>query len=155
MATGSPGTNGVWQYGEDDSEATFSALLNKAASTTDTQIGADRTRLTSLEGTRPGTAGQPFAQAAGIAAGNTTNIGSASGWFWNGVTTVTFPVGRFTQPPIVTVVGDATNIIMFTQMAAAPTTSGFGFVNVRIAAYPTNQNGYWTATQMTSGSGAG
>ena len=49
MATGAPGTNGVWQYGEDDSEATFSALLNKAASTTDTQIGADRTRLTTLE----------------------------------------------------------------------------------------------------------
>lgn len=49
MATGAPGTNGVWQYGEDDSEATFSALLNKAASTTDTQLGADRTRLTALE----------------------------------------------------------------------------------------------------------
>lgn len=49
MATGAPGTNGVWQYGEDDSEATFSALLNKAASTTDTQIGLDRARLTALE----------------------------------------------------------------------------------------------------------
>lgn len=49
MATGAPGTNGVWQYGEDDSEATFSALLNKAASTTDTQLGLDRTRLTALE----------------------------------------------------------------------------------------------------------
>jgi hypothetical protein len=49
MATGSPGTNGVWQYGEDDSEATFSALLNKAASTTDTAIGLDRGRLTTLE----------------------------------------------------------------------------------------------------------
>lgn len=49
MATGAPGTNGVWQYGEDDSEATFSALLNKVASTTDTQIGADRTRLTAVE----------------------------------------------------------------------------------------------------------
>lgn len=49
MATGAPGTNGVWQYGEDDSEATFSALLNKAASTTNTQIGLDRGRLTTLE----------------------------------------------------------------------------------------------------------
>jgi len=49
MATGSPGTNGVWQYGEDDSEATFSALLNKAASTTDTAIGLDRARLDNLE----------------------------------------------------------------------------------------------------------
>lgn len=49
MATGAPGTNGIWQYGEDDSEATFSALLNKVASTTDTQVGVDRTRLTALE----------------------------------------------------------------------------------------------------------
>ncbi len=49
MATGAPGTNGVWQYGEDDSEATFSALLNKAAGTTDTAIGLDRARLTDLE----------------------------------------------------------------------------------------------------------
>lgn len=49
MATGAPGTNGVWQYGEDDSETTFSALLNKVASTTNTQIGLDRTRLTALE----------------------------------------------------------------------------------------------------------
>lgn len=155
MATGSPGTNGVWQYGEDDSEATFSALLNKAASTTDTQIGADRTRITSLEGTRPGTAGQPFRQSAGITAGNTANGSNSNGWYWNAPTTVTFPVGRFTQAPIVSVIGDATNIIMLTQLSSAPTTSGFSFVNIRLLTYPTNQNGYWTATQMTSGSGAG
>lgn len=49
MATGAPGSNGVWVYGEDDSEATFSALLNKAASTTNTQLGLDRARLTALE----------------------------------------------------------------------------------------------------------
>lgn len=49
MATGAPGTNGVWQYGEDDSEATFSALLNKVAGTSDTQIGLDRARLAILE----------------------------------------------------------------------------------------------------------
>lgn len=29
MATGALDANGVWHYGEDDSEATFSALLNK------------------------------------------------------------------------------------------------------------------------------
>lgn len=49
MATGAPGPNGVYQYGEDDSEATFSALLNKTASTADTQIGLDRARLAALE----------------------------------------------------------------------------------------------------------
>lgn len=29
MATGALDVNGIWQYGEDDSETTFSALLNK------------------------------------------------------------------------------------------------------------------------------
>lgn len=49
MATGAPGANGVWLYGEDDSEATFSALLNKAGATVNTQLGLDRTRLSALE----------------------------------------------------------------------------------------------------------
>lgn len=49
MATGAPGTNGVWLYGEDDSEATFSQLLNKAGTTVNTQLGLDRARLTALE----------------------------------------------------------------------------------------------------------
>jgi hypothetical protein len=40
MATGALDANGVWQYGEDDSEATFSALLNKLGSSVSTQIGA-------------------------------------------------------------------------------------------------------------------
>jgi hypothetical protein len=39
MATGSLDANGIWQYGEDDSEATASALLNKLAASTSTQIG--------------------------------------------------------------------------------------------------------------------
>lgn len=39
MATGSLDTNGIWKYGEDDSEATFSALLNKLASSTSTRVG--------------------------------------------------------------------------------------------------------------------
>lgn len=72
MATGTPGTNGVWQYGEDDSEATFSALLNKAASTTDTQIGLDRGRLTTLEA-RKLSAASPV-----IPTGVTVSTGSGS-----------------------------------------------------------------------------
>jgi hypothetical protein len=39
MATGALDANGVWQYGEDDSEATFSALLNKLGASTSTQVG--------------------------------------------------------------------------------------------------------------------
>lgn len=38
MATGSLDANGIWIYGEDDSEATFSALLNKLADSTSDQI---------------------------------------------------------------------------------------------------------------------
>ncbi len=72
MATGAPGTNGVWQYGEDESEATFSALLNKTASTADTQIGLDRARLTTLEA-------KPTAGMVPISAGSVTAVsGSAS-----------------------------------------------------------------------------
>jgi hypothetical protein len=38
MATGSLDANGIWQYGEDDSEATASALLNKLGASVSTQI---------------------------------------------------------------------------------------------------------------------
>lgn len=38
MATGALDANGIWQYGEDDSNTTFSALLNRLGSSTSTQI---------------------------------------------------------------------------------------------------------------------
>lgn len=38
MATGAPDSNGIWIYGEDDSEATFSALINKLGNSTSTAI---------------------------------------------------------------------------------------------------------------------
>lgn len=38
MATGAPDANGIWIYGEDDSEPTFSALLNKLGNSTSTAI---------------------------------------------------------------------------------------------------------------------
>lgn len=38
MATGSLDANGIWIYGEDDSEATFSALLNKLGDSTSDQV---------------------------------------------------------------------------------------------------------------------
>lgn len=46
MATGALDANGIWQYGEDDSEATASALLNKLASSTSDTI----TRVETLSG---------------------------------------------------------------------------------------------------------
>jgi hypothetical protein len=39
MATGSLDANGIWQYGEDDSNPTFSALLNRLGSSTSTAVG--------------------------------------------------------------------------------------------------------------------
>lgn len=42
MATGAIDANGIYQYGEDDSEATFSALLNKLGASTSTQVAALR-----------------------------------------------------------------------------------------------------------------
>lgn len=46
MATGSLDANGIWIYGEDDSEATFSGLLNKLGTSTSNTV----TRLESFTG---------------------------------------------------------------------------------------------------------
>lgn len=46
MATGALDANGIWQYGEDDSETTFSALLNKLGGSTSTTV----TRLEEMGG---------------------------------------------------------------------------------------------------------
>ena len=158
MATGAPGSNGVWLYGEDDSEATFSALLNKAGTTVNTQLGVDRgritavegvnttqnTRLTSLEGTRPGTAGKP------------------NNWSSNGVVTsasaqvtVTYPVGRFSVTPLVTaqVVNHPNVCVTFVNNATSATSfdvGAFTIAGARVSAVV-----WWQAVQMTSGSAAG
>jgi hypothetical protein len=153
MATGSPGTNGVWLYGEDDSEATFSALLNKAGTTVNTQLGADRTRLTSLEGTRPGTVGQPFRQAAGTIANSNTGGGAASGWFFTTATTVTFPSGRFNAVPIVQA-NMVAGVVTTTYILTASTT-GFTFGVARLGDYAGGLPVNWNAVQMTATTGNG
>lgn len=45
MATGSLDANGIWIYGEDDSEATFSALLNKLGDSTSDAVGLVNSKL--------------------------------------------------------------------------------------------------------------
>jgi len=45
MATGALDTNGIWQYGEDDSNTTFSALLNRLGSSTSTKVGSISTQI--------------------------------------------------------------------------------------------------------------
>lgn len=144
MATGAPGTQGIWQYGEDDSEATFSALLNKVASTTNTQIGVDRGRISSLEGTRPGTSGKPLQFAAGGADSSTS-----------GNVTVTFPSGRFAFGPVVHLTSAfGTNAVVMPYIATLSSTS-FSFslyttTGTRVAQYVN-----WTAVQMTSSGSVG
>ena len=151
MATGAPGTNGVWQYGEDDSEATFSALLNKVASTTNTQIGVDRGRITtaegkitSLESTRPGTSGKPL----NMASNSLTTSASAQ-------VTVTYPVGRFNAwPHIFASVPDTGNVcvpyITNTNSGTSFSIGAFTLGGARVAATV-----FWVALQMTSGSASG
>lgn len=47
MATGAPDSNGIWIYGEDDSEATFSALINKLGTSASSAL---TTKLNALPG---------------------------------------------------------------------------------------------------------
>jgi hypothetical protein len=49
MATGSLDANGIWIYGEDDSEPTFSGLLNKLGDSTSDAVGTINTDITALE----------------------------------------------------------------------------------------------------------
>lgn len=150
MATGAPGTNGVWQYGEDDSEATFSALLNKVASTADASIGTDRGRLTtaegkitSLESTRPGTAGKPFATSAGIVTTNGSNQ-----------ITVTFPSGRFSTRPTITaqVLGHPNVCVPYINSIDQNSFSVGAFTTGGTRVSSTLD---WQAIQMTSGTAGG
>jgi hypothetical protein len=52
MATGSLDANGIWIYGEDDSETTFSGLLNKLGDSTSDKVGTMSTNITNLENKR-------------------------------------------------------------------------------------------------------
>lgn len=49
MPAGALDPNGIWLYGEDDSEDTFSELLNIGQDATSDAIGSDRARLSVLE----------------------------------------------------------------------------------------------------------
>lgn len=142
MATGAPGTNGVWQYGEDDSEATFSALLNKAASTTDTQIGADRTRLTALEARK--LSGLVPVIPSSVSAGS----GSASHNTTTGLVT-------FTTASSVSVNGVFTSAYSnYRLVFDIPTSGGTTAVSFRLRASGTDNSSssygqFWTMSRLT------
>lgn len=49
MATGALDANGIWLYGEDDSESTFSGLLNKLGDSVSDQLGIIKPKLKILQ----------------------------------------------------------------------------------------------------------
>ena len=54
MATGALDANGIWIYGEDDSETTFSALLNKLGDSTSDALVSTGKVIQVVNGTRVG-----------------------------------------------------------------------------------------------------
>jgi hypothetical protein len=90
----------------------------------------------------------PFAFSAGTVAVLTS--GGAGG------VTVTYPVGRFTQTPIVTVATDSPVFYDPFGMVTSPTSSSFIFrVRQTQTTAAATVVGYWTAIQMTSASASG
>lgn len=62
MATGANDANGIWQYGEDDSNTTFSALLNRLGASTSTAIGLIKNDSKGIIATTSGgTSGKSYA----------------------------------------------------------------------------------------------
>jgi len=107
-------------------------------------VTAAETRITSLEGTRPGTSGKALQ----FAAGSVTTSASAD-------VTVTLPSGRFNVAPIITVtsvggVNAVTTPYIATSGTANFTVSLYNTAGARVA-----QNVHWHAVQMTSGTASG
>lgn len=139
MATGALDANGIWQYGEDDSETTFSVLLNKLGGSTSTVIG----------NSKPGSAGHAYLMAAGQATVAITS-GYAYGFF--GTTTVTLPAGRFTIQPIVTCTINS-GAIGAANVNISGTTSFTAICHAHVSTNPATF--MYQAVQMTSTTSAG
>lgn len=145
MATGALDANGIWQYGEDDSEPTFSGLLNKLGDSVSDKFTGGLLPV-SNGGTGATTAaaaktnlGIPFAMAAGTA--------TPSGGDY---VTVTYPSGRFSDAPIITAISSgAGSISKFGILFSNNTASSVTLQGQQI--WPI----HWHAIQMTSSSAAG
>lgn len=96
MATGANDAQGIWQYGEDDSNATFSALLNRLGTSTSTQFGVDRGRLTTLEARSLSGLVPIVPSSVSISGGTATTSTSGAVTFGAGTTQVTLN-GVFTS----------------------------------------------------------
>lgn len=125
--------------------------IAELATDAETITGTDTTRVVTPAGLAALVAalkGLPFAQAAGqVSAGANTT----------GVSSVTFPSGRFSQPPIVSLV--IRNYVASSKAAVHASLSSSGFTlstyNVNTGANISGVAVDWTAVQMTSSSAAG
>jgi hypothetical protein len=132
-------------YGITDAytETEVNSLLSTKANTSHTHTVS---QITDIQ--LPGSAGIPFRMAAGSASNGTALLVNGQEGF-----TLTFPVGRFTQAPIMT--GSASSprhTVSFTGISS----TGFT-INMRNVsdATGTAYSYYWQAIQMTSGAAAG
>lgn len=93
---------------------------------------------------------QPYSSAAGTVNITSPNAASASA-------TVTFPVGRFTQTPIVTCSTTSSSAYTLLSNASAVTTTGFTYImrHVDNTAWSGPYPGNWMAIQMTSANASG
>lgn len=140
--------NGIWQYGEDDSNATFSALLNRLASSTSDVVANIENDLNNtqavLAAQMPGEPGIPYKNAAGTA---TTSTSAA--------VTVTLPSGRFNVAPIINAANVSGSSAAAMPYVSSVTASSFGISLYNVSGTRIAQNVHWTAVQMTSTTAAG
>ncbi len=113
------------------------------ATQAEVNAGTDNTRAVTPSKLR-NSANIPWAMAAGI----TTTPSS-------GYQTVTFPSGRFSQPPVVTATNGAPSVVTISRVVNVTTTS-FQVGTWTVAGTQINgRDVMWTAVQMSSGSGPG
>jgi hypothetical protein len=100
---------------------------------------------------------QPWAVAAGTAFYSGAGGSSAAPLFWDGGVVITFPVGRFTQPPIVTVGGaNAGGAVVWPWVSVAATTTTVTIAGLRVGATPLSTQSFnWEAVQMSPAAAAG
>jgi len=128
--------------------------LVELATAAETQAGTDTTRAVTPEniGSHDGI---PYAIAAGFSTSTTGGGGSAPPVYWNGTTTVTLPVGRFTEPPVILTDAVSGSSVLWTSIGVETSDTSFTYRVHRINATPAATAVRWLAIQMTPTSGDG
>ena len=116
------------------------------------------TKARDLANSTPGTAGQPFATAAGTWTGTSGTYSATWGvTYYVGQVSITLPAGRFTQAPMVMCSGNGgSGVESVPQIAWVSGVTSSGFSSIVANTYGAYGVTYrWVATQMTSSSAAG